>query len=234
MTHVVFSLERETFLTKPQQEKAGIYKEKKKKEKKKQHISCQSLFNSLFKVFSFPLLPFLINTTTKTQLFALIFKTLLHPNMRKFPCNPLRLPVCYSPYPHTETIHSAGFLVSTKQLAVEIFLTSVPEAGLTDVLAISGSGSIFHPMQPGCTAYCIPSCFQTEKGENTCRLHMREIMLFIWKTSYAMCKWCGWALSCMRPGLRLSRAGRLGVRHWLNPMQVPSPFLGGARCCSSM
>lgn len=38
MTHVVFSLERETFLTKPQQEKAGIYKEKKKKEKKTTHL----------------------------------------------------------------------------------------------------------------------------------------------------------------------------------------------------
>lgn len=227
MTHVVFSLERETFLTKPQQEKAGIYKEKKKK-RKKQHISCQSLFNSLFKVFSFPLLPFLINTTTKTQLFALIFKTLLHPNMRKFPCNPLRLPVCYSLYPHTETIHSAGFLVSTKQLAVEILLTSVPEAGLTDVLAISGSGSIFHPMQPGCTAYCIPSCFQTEKGENTCRLHMQEITLFIWKTAYGTCKWCVWALSYMRPGLRLPHAGRsksrVLVKPHANPITFPTPW----------
>lgn len=74
-----------TFLTKPQQEKAGFYKSE--NEKENHNNSWHSRFNSHFKVFSYLLSPSLINTATQTHLFALIFKTLLLSNMRKFLCN---------------------------------------------------------------------------------------------------------------------------------------------------
>lgn len=125
MTHVVFSLESKTFLAKPLQEKAGIYKAK---NEGKKHISCQLLLHSLFKVFSFPLSPFLINTTTKTFV-CFDFQNPTASKHEEISMQPADVTGTLQHLSHTENIQSAVFLESTEQHAAQIFLMSVLEAG---------------------------------------------------------------------------------------------------------
>jgi len=152
MTHVVFSSESKTFLAKPQQEKAGIYKAK----NEKKNTTHANHYFTHFSKFSHFLCRFSYKYRNQNIFVCFDFQNPTASKHEEISLQPTEVTGTLQPLSHTETIQSADFLESTEQHAAQIFLMSVLEEGspLTDITATSGSQSMLHHMQSGCTACC--------------------------------------------------------------------------------
>lgn len=96
----------------------------------------------------------------------------------------------------------ADFLGSTKQLAVQIFLTSVLGVGKPETDGRHGHLWLKERISSYTTGMhgillCIPGlAFKMEKGKNPLGLHMHgSYAIYLKKHAYAMCELCGCALS---------------------------------------
>lgn len=236
MTHIVYPLESKTFLTKLQQEKAGFYKSE--NEKENHNNSWHSRFNSHFRVFSYLLSPPLINTTTQTHLFALIFKTLLLSNTRKFLCNlrgyqniiafdPISKPssLYRLSRKHKTTCSSDISYICPGSGQAQDWWTSWPSLAQRAYF-------ITHNQDAQRTALNSQSSFQNGKGwDLSWTAHAQKLCYWSEKSHYAMCELWGCAQS-LRDESGLPTAGKQEVRHWLTSHVRLSPFhlLRGADC----
>lgn len=221
VTHIVFSLESKTFLTKPQWQKAGFYREKKPE---KHNNSWHSRFNSHFKVFLISTLPFSYKHHNQNTFVCFDFQNSTTPKHEKISLQPaevtsmLQLSFLYQDHPAF-----ANFLESTEYLAVGICPKSVPGGGKPKTDACHGHLWLKERISSYATgthhtAVCPWSRFQKGKGwQSSWTAYAWNLCCFIWKETHLGWVWIVWLCSVFRrPELSLPSAGKQWVSCGLN------------------